>query len=100
MVYFPNMKKKKQDNQVVIYRTKSGAIELRGDFERDTAWITQKQMGVIFGVDVRTVNEHLKNIFKTKELDEKSVIRKFRITANDGKIYNTSHWMIKRSLAK
>ena len=75
-----------------MYQTQSGAIELRGDLERETLWITQKQMGQIFGVNVRTVNEHLKNIFKTKELVENSVIRKFRITTDDGKTYNTNHY--------
>ncbi len=86
------MKKKKENKQIVIYQVPSGAIELRGDFEQETIWITQKQMGQVFGVDVRTINEHLKNIFKIKELDEKAVIRKFRITAEDGKTYNTNHY--------
>ena len=46
----------------------------------------------LFGVDVSTINEHLKNIFKTNELEEDSVIRKFLITASDGKNYNTQHY--------
>ncbi|MGM0482577.1 MAG: virulence RhuM family protein [Patescibacteria group bacterium] len=85
-------KKNEKGTNVVVYQTPSGAIEIKGDLERETLWITQKQMGQIFGVDVRTINEHLKNIFKTKELIENSVIRKFRITADDGKIYNTNHY--------
>ena len=85
-------RKSEKGTDVVVYQTQSGAIELRGDLERETLWITQKQMGQIFGVNVRTVNEHLKNIFKTKELIENSVIRKFRITADDGKTYNTNHY--------
>jgi hypothetical protein len=44
----------------------------------------------VFGVDIRTVNEHLQNTFGTRELDEDSVIRKFRITAEDGKRYLTN----------
>ena len=46
-------------------------------------------MAELFGVDVRTVSEHLKNIFKTDELNEDSVIRNFRTTAADRKSYNT-----------
>jgi len=49
-------------------------------------------MAQLFDVDVRTVNEHLKNIFKSGELQEDSVIRKFRITAADGKNYNTNFY--------
>lgn len=86
------MKKKKENKQIVIYQTPSGAIELRVDMAQETVWITQKQIGEILDVDVRTINEHLKNIFRTKELNEKSVIRKFRITASDGKIYDTNHY--------
>lgn len=85
-------KTKNAEKDLVIYQAKSGAIEMRTDVAQETIWITQKQMGEIFDVDVRTVNEHLKNIFKTAELDEKSVIRKFRITAADGKMYNTNHY--------
>src|SRR5690242_21838350 len=56
-------------------------------------------MAELFGVDVRTVNEHLKNIFKTDELHEEAVIRKFRITASDGKNYDTKFYMLDVILA-
>jgi hypothetical protein len=59
--------------------------------DQDTVWLTQKKMAELFDKDVRTVNEHLKNIFKEGELEEDSVVRKFRITAADGKSYNTGH---------
>lgn len=77
---------------MVIYQTKDGAIELRGDLDKETMWATQAQIAKAFEVNVRTVNEHLKNIFKTKELNDVAVIRKFRITATDGKTYNTNHY--------
>ncbi len=83
---------KKIKNNILIYQAPNGAIELRADEAHQTIWITQKQLAKVFEVDVRTVNEHLKNIFKTKELIEKSVIRKFRITAEDGKTYNTNQY--------
>ncbi len=54
--------------------------------------MTQKLIAVLFEVDVRTINEHLQNIFKSQELDANSVIRKFRITASDGKNYDTQFY--------
>jgi len=58
----------------------------------ENIWLSQKMMGVLYDVNVRTVNEHLKKIFADSELQEDSVIRKFRITAADGKNYNTLHY--------
>lgn len=57
-----------------------------------TVWLTQKMMGQLYDVNVRTVSEHLKTIFADTEVQEDSVIRKFRITAADGKSYNTQHY--------
>jgi hypothetical protein len=65
-------------------------IEVR--YEDASIWLTQKLMAELFGVDVRTISEHLKNIYASAELREDSVIRKFRITANDGKNYNTQFY--------
>lgn len=62
-------------------------------------WLTQKMMGVLYDVNVRTVNEHLKKIFSDSELEEISVIRKFRITAADGKSYNTLHYNLSAIIA-
>ncbi|MBI5400746.1 MAG: hypothetical protein HZB12_01350 [Candidatus Yonathbacteria bacterium] len=73
------MRPKKIKKEVIIYQAKSGAIELRGDFGRETVWATQAQIATAFDVDVRTVNEHIKNIYKTKELSEPATIRNFRI---------------------
>ena len=58
----------------------------------ETIWLTQKMMAELFGVDVRTVSEHLQNIFKTAELQEDSAIRKIRTTASDGKAYDTQFY--------
>ena len=73
-----------QPNEVMIYQAENGAIELKADAEQDTVWATQKQLAEVFGVNVRTVNEHIHNIFKTKELDKGSTIRKFRIVQIEG----------------
>jgi hypothetical protein len=78
-------KAEKQENSLVIYQTQSGEIELRGDFLRETILAHQIQIADIFGVDVRTVNEHIKNIYKSNELDEISTIRKIRIVQNEGR---------------
>lgn len=51
----------------------------------ENIWLSQKMMGTLYNVDVRTINEHLKNIFKDTELQEDSVIRKYWITTTDGK---------------
>ncbi len=78
------MPKKNKAGQLVVYQTKSGALELRGDLEKETVWATQAQVAQAFNVDVRTVNEHIKNIYKTDELTEKATIRKFRIVQTEG----------------
>ena len=51
-------------------------------------------MAALYDVDIRTINYHVKKIFKDSELQEDSVIRKFRITAEDGKTYNTNHYSL------
>ena len=79
------MTKKIKNQKLSIYQAKNGAIQLRPDAKAETLWATQKQISEIFGVDVRTVSEHLKNIYKDAELTEKSTIRKFRIVKKEGK---------------
>ncbi|WP_282755643.1 virulence protein RhuM/Fic/DOC family protein [Desulfuromonas thiophila] len=80
------------DNLIMLYQTPDGSSSLQVHLDRDTVWLTQKQMADLFAKDVRTVNEHVRNIFREGELDELSVIRKFRITAADGKSYDTTHY--------
>ncbi|MEG0978397.1 MAG: cell filamentation protein Fic, partial [Bacilli bacterium] len=64
------------------------SVEMR--YEDENIWLTQKMMATLYDVDVRTINYHIKKIFSDSELQENSVIRKFRITADDGKNYNTN----------
>jgi len=66
------MKKSKQKSQVVIYQAKSGAIELRGDFSRETVWASRMQMAEIFGVNPQAISKHIQNIYKEKELQRNS----------------------------
>jgi hypothetical protein len=82
----------KQKNEITIYETKDGKTRVEVRFENETVWLTQKQMGELFEKDVRTVNEHIKNIIDEGELNADSVVRNFRITAADGKTYDTQHY--------
>lgn len=65
----------------------------------ENIWLTQKMMGMLYNLDVRTINYHLKKIFIDSELEENSVIRNFRITAVDGKKYNTKHYNLSAIIA-
>ena len=73
------------------------SVEMR--YEDENIWLTQKMMAELYNVNIRTINEHLINIFTDGELDESSVIRKFRITATDGKNYNTNHYSLQAIIA-
>jgi hypothetical protein len=65
----------------------------------ENVWLTQKMMAVLYDVDVRTVNYHLKKVFSDGELQESSVIRNFRITAADDKNYDTKHYNLAAIIA-
>jgi len=78
--------------EFLIFTGQSGEQSIEARYEDETIWLSQKLMGQLFDVSVPTINEHLKNIFDGGELDENSVIRKFRITAADGKNYNTNFY--------
>jgi len=81
-----------QESDFLLYTTPDGDIRVDVLFQDETVWLTQKRMSELFGVDVRTISEHIQNIFKAGELLEKSVIRKFRNTATDGKSYETQFY--------
>ena len=85
-----NKKLKKQQDKLVIYQSKSGAIELRGDFERETVWGTQQQIAEVFNIDRTVVTKHINKILKDKEVDEKSNVQKMHIANSDKpvKIYS------------
>ena len=73
------------------------SIEMR--YEDENIWLTQKMMAMLYDVDVRTINYHIKKIFSDSELQEDSVIRKFWITATDGKNYSTNHYSLEMIIA-
>jgi hypothetical protein len=88
-----------QPFEILLYTAPEGKTHIEVYFEDETFWLSQKKMAELFGVDVRTINEHLKNIFKTNELEEKSAIRNFRITAADGKNYLTNFYNLDAIIA-
>lgn len=73
------------------------SVEVR--YEDENIWITQKMLAILYDVDVRTINYHIKKIFDDSELEEASVIRNFRITAADGKSYDTKHYNLQMIIA-
>ena len=77
----------------------SGEGGVEAVYAAEDVWLSQKMMGVLYAVETQTINYHLKKIFSDCELEEDSVIRKFRITAQDGKNYNTSHYNLSAIIA-
>lgn len=73
------------------------SVEVR--YEDENIWITQKMLAILYDIDVRTINYHIKKIFDDSELEEASVIRNFRITAADGKSYDTKHYNLQMIIA-
>ncbi len=70
--------------QVLLYSTPEGSGKMEVFFEDETFWLSQRKMADLFGVDVRTVNEHIKNIFHSNELEQEATIRNFRIVQTEG----------------
>ncbi len=86
------MVKKVTQKEVMIYQAKSGALELRGDFGKETIWATQAQIAEVFGTERSVVTKHIRNILKEGELQERSVCANFAHTAKDGKVYKVQHY--------
>jgi hypothetical protein len=80
-----------------VAATGSGGVE--AVYADESIWLTQKMMGVLYDVQTHTINYHLKKVFADSELEEDSVIRNFRITAADGKSYNTKHYKLPAIIA-
>lgn len=80
------MKKKiLKKNNVIIYQTKSGALELKGDFKGETVWATQAQIAEVFGIERSVITKHIRNIYKEEELDEVSTCAKIAQVQIEGK---------------
>ena len=81
-------------SEIILNSTPDGVAKVEVAYEEGTCWLKLKQMFYLFGVDIRTINEHLRSIFVTGELSEESVVRNFRRTASDGKSYDTKHYAL------
>ena len=68
-------------------------------YDDENIWLSQKMMAELYQVNVRTINDHLQKIFNDSEIEKDSVVRNFRITANDGKNYNTLHYNLSAIIA-
>ncbi len=80
-----------------VAATGEGGVE--AIYADENVWLTQKMMGILYNVETHTINYHLKKLFADMEIEEDSVIRNFRITASDGKTYNTKHYNLKAIIA-
>ncbi|MBQ9809895.1 MAG: virulence RhuM family protein [Spirochaetales bacterium] len=81
-----------RQGEVVIYKTEDGNTRIDVRFVDETVWLTQAQLVELYQSSKSNISEHIKNIFLEGELDEKSVVRKFRTTASDGKSYLTAYY--------
>jgi len=89
-----NMKKEDNINkgEIVIYQPKGGEVDIKVKLEKETIWLTQAQLSLLFGIERSVVTKHLHNIFNSKELDKNSVCAKIAHTAADGKVYKTQFY--------
>lgn len=87
-----NLQIRNSTAEFLIFTSQAGENSIEVKVEDETVWLTQKFMAELFEKGRSTITEHLKNIFDEGELDEKSVCREFRHTANDGKSYQTKYY--------
>lgn len=81
-----------QESDILIYQSDDGITRIETRLENETVWLTQAQMAELFQKGRTTITEHIQHIFEESELEEKSVCRKFRHTASDGKEYLTTFY--------
>lgn len=81
-----------EKSNIIIYQNEDGKIKIETRLENETVWLTQAQMAELFQKSRVTITEHIRNIFKENELEEDSVSRNFRLTAADGKDYDTAFY--------
>lgn len=103
------MSKNKNKQPVAIVRSSaaeyltfvaaSGKGGVDAVYADENVWLTQKMMATLYDVEVSTINYHLKTVFSDNELQEEAVIRKFLITAADGKRYDTKHYKLSATIA-
>lgn len=88
-----------EENKMIIYTSVDGQTRIDVRLEDETLWLTQAQMCELYQTSKSNVSEHIKHIFEEGELEENSVVRKFRTTASDGKSYNTTYYNLDMIIA-
>ena len=88
-----------KENKVIIYTANDGKTKIDVKLEEETLWLTQAQMCELYQSSKSNISEHIKHIFEEGELNEESVVRKFRTTAADGKEYLVSHYNLDMIIA-
>jgi hypothetical protein len=82
------------ESEILIYQAEDGNTKIEVRLENDDVWLSQGQMGILYQKSKSSISEHIKEIFKDGELNEESVVRKYRTTAADGKSYTTSYYSL------
>ena len=85
--------------EYLTFVTATGESSIQSLYADENVWLSQKMMGLLYGVESHTITYHLQKIFTDNELEESSVTRIFRVTADDGKTYNTKHYNLSAIIA-
>ena len=85
--------------EYLTFVTATGESNIQSLYADENVWLSQKMMGLLYGVESHTITYHLQNIFTDNELEESSVTRIFRVSADDGKTYNTKHYNLSAIIA-
>jgi hypothetical protein len=93
------MKKKLPDDQIAFYQTPEGSVNIEVLYSEENIWLPQKRMAELFDTTKQNISLHLANIFKSKELDEKVVVKDFLTTADDGKKYRINFYSLEAIIA-
>jgi hypothetical protein len=80
------------ESEILLYKARDGEVKIDVLYSNQNIWLSQKKMAVLFGVQIPAINKHLKNIFESGELEEKSAISILETTAADGKNYPTQFY--------
>lgn len=86
------MLSEKSNGEILLYQSDDGQLKIQVRLENDTVWLSQADMVELFQSSKSNISEHIKHIFEEKELEENSVVRKFRTTAADGKNYQVTQY--------
>lgn len=87
------------NSEIIIYQSEDGETRIDVKFTGETVWLSRQQLCELYNTGKANVSEHIKHIFEDGELDEESVVRKFRTTATDGKSYNVTYYNLDMTIS-